>query len=418
MLNNIKNTLKKFLKKHKFLRRIVRFLSFYLRRAYFKFLTVGSNVDSKTVVFACFQGISYCDSPKAIYEYMLKDEAFREYRFLWAFKEPAKYTYLSAENRTEVLNIGSKKFFKALATAKYWVLNYKIQDHIFPKKDQVFLQCWHGTPLKRLGYDLINFDNAMNTVSEIKNRYNIETKKFSYFISPSAFASEKFISAWNMKALGKETVILEEGYPRNDILNNYNEKDVAHIRTSLGIDNDKKVILYAPTYRDNQHSAKDGYTYKTEVDFDRLKEQFKDEYVILFRPHWLVARNFDFEKYNGFVYDVSDFDDISELYIISDMLITDYSSVFFDYANLNRPIIFYMYDLDAYRDDIRGFYLDLNELPGNVVTEEDELIAEIYRAKSFVCDEKYEHFNNKYNYLDDGFATKRVVEKVFKTNCL
>ncbi len=415
MLNKIKNALINLVKKHKFLRRIARSLSLCLRRAYFNLLTAGCKTDSKTVVFACFQGLSYCDSPKAIYEYMQSDEAFREYSFIWAFKEPEKYSFLSADDRTTVIKIGSGEFSRALAMAKYWVLNYKIQDHIFPKKDQVFLQCWHGTPLKRLGCDIINFGNAMNTVSEIRSRYNTDTKKLSYFISPSAFASKKFISAWNMKALGKESIILEEGYPRNDLLKNYNEEDILRIRTSLGIENGKKIILYAPTYRDNQHSAKCGYTYKTEIDFNRLREHFGDEYIILFRPHWLVARNFDFEHYSGFIYDVSDWDDISELYIVSDILITDYSSVFFDYANLKRPIIFYMYDLDAYRDDIRGFYLDIKELPGNIVTDEDSLIEEIAQTKNFVFDRKYEKFCNTYNYLDDGNATQRVVEKVFRS---
>ncbi len=414
MLRKIKICLFNFIKKHKLLRRIARLLALCLRRTYFKLLTAGCKTDSKTVVFACFQGLSYCDSPKAIYEYMLRDDAFKDYRFIWAFKEPEKYRELLKDERTTVLKIGEKPFLKALAGAKYWVLNYKIKDHIFPKKDQIFLQCWHGTPLKRLGCDLVNFNNAMNTVSEIRSRYKIETKKISYFISPSAFASEKFISAWNMKELGKESIILEEGYPRNDLLINYTAEDVFRVRTSLGIEESKKIILYAPTYRDNQHSATIGYTYNTMVDFDRLKAKFGDEYVILFRPHWLVARDFDFERYSGFVYDASDFDDISELYIVSDLLITDYSSVFFDYANLKRPIIFYMYDLAAYRDDIRGFYLDINDLPGSIVTDEDALIEEIARTKNFVLDEKYQKFSNTYNYLDDGLATARVVEKVFK----
>ena len=90
-----------------------------------------------------------------------------------------------------------------------------------------------------------------------------------------------------------------------------------------------------------------GYTYKTEVDFDKLKANLGDEYIILFRAHYLVANSFDFDKYKGFVYDVSKVNDINHLYVISDLLVTDYSSVFFDYANLKRPEIFYMYDLEA-----------------------------------------------------------------------
>ena len=177
----------------------------------------------------------------------------------------------------------------------------------------------------------------------------------------------------------------------------------------------KKILLYAPTYRDNQHSGGIGYTYETQVDFEKLKEELSEECVILFRAHWLVAQEFDFEKYKDFIIDVSNYDDINELYVISDILITDYSSVFFDYANLKRPIIFYMYDLKQYRDDIRGFYLDLEELPGNIIEKEEELIKKIkLLANEFVYSEKYKNFNEKFNYLDDGNAAKRVIEKIIK----
>lgn len=92
---------------------------------------------------------------------------------------------------------------------------------------------------------------------------------------------------------------------------------------------DKKIILYAPTWRDDQHQAGVGYTYKTEVKFDLLKEKLQEDYIILFRAHYLVANSFDFEKYQGFIYNVSEVDNINELYVVADLLITDYSSVFF-----------------------------------------------------------------------------------------
>ena len=115
------------------------------------------------------------------------------------------------------------------------------------------------------------------------------------------------------------------------------------------------------------------------------------------------------------MYNVSNIDDINELYIITDLLITDYSSVFFDFANLKRPMLFYMYDLEHYRDKSNGFYIDLNELPGKIVKTQDELEVEIEKIdRDFKYDEKYKKFNEKYNYLDDGNASKRVVEKIIK----
>lgn len=412
---NIKNKIRNFIKTHPFIRKIARKVSFCKNKIKYNFITKGLKTDDKLVVFGCFNGRSYCDSPKAIYNYLINNENFKDYNFVWAFVKPEEHSFLEKNRNTKVINVKSKEFLKILGKAKYWVFNYKIQDYIFPKENQVFVQCWHGTPLKRLGCDLERFNNAMNTVSEIRKRYHIEASKFSYFLSPSKFASEKFITAWDLEKINKTNIMLEEGYPRNDFLINYTQSDILRIKKALNIENEtRKILLYAPTYRDNQHTAGLGYTYKTEVDFEKLQKELSKEYIILFRAHWLVAQDFDFEKYKDFVIDVSNYDDINELYVVSDMLITDYSSVFFDYANLKRPIIFYMYDLAAYRDDIRGFYLDINELPGNIIEKEEELIKEIKLLSSnFKYDDKYEKFNNKFNYLDDGQAAKRVVEKVF-----
>lgn len=414
----IKDKFKKYIidisKRNVLIRKLLRKVLNITDKLYFKIHSIGIKTDENTIIFGCFNGRSYCDSTKALYKYILADEKFNNFNYIWIFKEPEKHKYLEENKNTTVISAKGKKYVKAMAKAKYWIFNYKIPDYIYPKKDQVFVQCWHGTPLKRLGCDLQHFDNALNTLEGMKKRYKEETKKFSYFLSPSKFASEKFVSIWNMKESNKENCIVEMGYPRNDFLYNYTQEDVKRIKENLGILNsDKKIILYAPTYRDNQHTSGVGYTYKTEVNFDKLKEELSEKYIILFRSHWLVANLFDFDKYKGFVYNVSDYDDIDELYIISDLLITDYSSVFFDYANLKRPIFFYMYDLEEYRDDIRGFYLDLKELPGPILKEEDELIKNIKNTTIDFYDDKYKAFNQKFNYLDDGKASERVIKKVF-----
>ena len=352
------------------------------------------------------------------YMNMLSDDKYKDYKFIWFFNDVNKYQFLAKNRNTEVVLNKSKIFTKYMQTAKYWVFNYKIADYIKPKKEQVFLQCWHGTPLKRLGCDLIHFDNQLNTPEEMKKRYKIEAEKFSYFISPSKYCTETFTSAWNLKEIGKENIIIEKGYPRNDFLFNYTEEDVKNFKTRILGENitDKKIILYAPTYRANQHTSGVGYVYKEEVDFEKMREKLGQDYIILFRPHYFIANVFDFEKYKGFVYNAADVDDINDLYIISDILITDYSSVFFDYANLKRPMIFYMYDLEHYRDESNGFYFDVEStLPGNIVKTDDELIDEILRVtKEFTYDEKYKKFNETFNYLDDGHASKRVIEEVIK----
>ncbi len=372
-------------------------VSYFLKYIRFKIRGFGKKVDNHTILFFAFKGKSYACSPKAIYEYMLKDPKYQNYQFIWAFKKPEEHHQLAKNKNTKVIKYGGKEYEKHLAIAKYWIFNYRVADHIYPKKNQVYVQCWHGTPLKKLGYDLKNTHNAMNSQKEIYDRYKIDAKKFKYILSPN-----------------QTNKVVEKGYPRNDFLSNYTQEDVKRVKRKLNLPEDKKVILYAPTFRDDQHKSGVGYTYQTVVDFDLLKQNLEKEYVILFRAHYLVANSFQFENYKDFLYDVSNYDDINELYIISDLLITDYSSVFFDYANLKRPIIFYMYDFDLYKDELRGFYIDISELPGEIAKTQTELLKKVENVKDFVYDNKYQEFYQKYNYLEDGNAAKRVVEVIIQ----
>jgi len=399
-------------KKNVLFRKLVRKVLYIKRLIIFKMRTFGIKTDDKTIIFFAYKGQSYACSPQAIYEYMINNNQYEDYKFIWAFKKVEDYEFLKDNKNTELVKYGSKAYHKQLARAKYWIFNYRVDDHIYPKKNQIYVQCWHGTPLKRLGYDLKDTKNAMNSESEIHDKYRIDAKKFKYLLSPSKFASEKFATAWNLINTKMQDKIIEKGYPRNDFLYQYNQKNVIEVKKQLNLPDNKKIILYAPTWRDNQHQAGLGYTYKTEVDFDLLKTKLEHDYIILFRDHYLVANSFDFDKYSGFIYDVSQFNNINELYIVSDILITDYSSVFFDYANLKKPMIFHMYDFEEYKDDLRGFYIDLEELPGKITKTEEDLLKAIEETNDFKYDKKYENFNNKYNYLDDGNATKRVVEKI------
>ena len=200
----INKKIEKLIKKNTFIRKIARKIYFLKCNFQYKRITNKITIDDNLIIFASFNGRSYCDSPKSLYQYMINNiEKFEKYNFVWAFNDTEKYSFLKKNPNTQIIDIKSKDFLKILGKAKYWIFNYKIQDYIFPKKDQIFVQCWHGTPLKRLGCDIQNSDNAMNSISEIRKRYHIEAKKFSYFISPSKFATEKFISTWDLKQIGK-----------------------------------------------------------------------------------------------------------------------------------------------------------------------------------------------------------------------
>ena len=401
-------------KKSTLVRSMLRMGMFCVRRCQYLIFSFGK-VNTKRVLFESFVGRKYADSPKAIYEYLLNSEDYKDYEFVWFFMNPEQQTAIAKNPRTKVVKHGSLEYYKYYATSKYWVTNSRISDAILKRKNQVYLQCWHGTPLKKLGFDIkVESGNAMNSIKDIHYKYQVDSKKYTYLLSPSAFCTEKFTSAFNLKAVGKENIIIEKGYPRNDDLVNYTDEDVQRVKKALGLPENKKIILYAPTWRDNQHQSGLGYTYKTEVDFDRLRNELSDEYVILFRAHYFVANKFDFSKYAGFVYNASLYDDINDLYIISDILITDYSSVFFDYSILKRPIIYYMYDLEEYQHVLRDFYISLDDLPGKIVETEDALIDALHNVGELTYDEKYKKFNDTYTYLDDGNASKRVVQCVFE----
>ena len=412
----LKAKIMNYCKKNIFFRKIVRNLIYIKRSLNYRKYYYGNKVDDKTILFEVFGGRNYSCSPKYIYEKMITMPEFKDYKFVWSFKNKDAHDVKKCDNLI-IVKHNSKDYYKYCASSKYWIVNSIMGEHIKKKDNQIYVQCWHGTPLKRLRNDIEVSGSVLNTIKEIRKRNDRDSSRFDYFLSPSKFATEKFTSAFNLINLGKKDIIIEEGYPRNELLFTYTQDDVKRLKEKFGVPEGKKVIFYLPTFRDNQHTSGVGYTYSLGIDFDRLKKKFGDKYVILFSAHYFVANSMDLRKYEGLVINTNGImDDINEAYIISDIIMTDYSSVFFDFANLKRPMLFYMYDIDDYKGNLRDFYLDLDELPGPIAKTQDELeknlenideISEKYK-------EKYKKFNEKFNYLDDKDATIRVINKIFK----
>lgn len=378
-----------------------------VRRRYNKYVKTYP-LDEKAVLFQSFDGRQFACSPKAIYLEMKRQKL--DYHYIWAFRDLEAHRYLEDE-QTTLVEFGSKDYYKACAKSKFWISNWRIRRYVKPRDGQVYIQCWHGTPFKRIGCDIkVEGRNALNTQKELQDLYTQDAKRYTYLISPSRFYSEALTSAFKIE---DTSIIKELGYPRNDYLFHYTDEDVKAVKAKLGIPEDKKVILYAPTWRENQHNSRIGYTYQLALDFGALREKIGDDYVILFRTHYFIDNMIDLSVYEGFVYNVSRYDDINDLYIISDALITDYSSVFFDYANLRRPMYFYMYDYEEYKNDMRDFYFDLKELPGPIsLTQEEltrDLLADDYEEKYH---DLYDKFIARFDYLDDGQASARVIELI------
>ncbi len=416
--NKIKKIVKKIAKKNYFFRNLDIKIRDLRRKHYYKKECLPLPIDDNLILFESFLGKQYACSPKAMYEAIKKDPRYANYRFVWIFRNVKEKKALIGDERTQIVKYGSRKSFRMYAQAKYWVSNWRISESIIKKEGQVFIQTWHGTPLKKIGMDLTIEGNATASQKTGHKRYLTDAMKYDYFISPSKFCTDIFRSAFGLTQLGKDDIIIEEGYPRNDFLYQYTQDDVEAIKDELGIDKEKKVLLYAPTWRDNQHQLGVGYTSNSFDYIKKMIDEVSDEYVILLRLHYLVASKLNLEGYEGKVMDCSKMDDINRLYVITDILVTDYSSVFFDYSNLKRPILFYMYDLEEYETGIRDFYIDLTELPGPIIQTEEELIENIKNIEevSGQYKELYQKFNDKYTYLDDANASIRVIEKCIKEN--
>ncbi|MGL5479572.1 MAG: CDP-glycerol glycerophosphotransferase family protein [Clostridium sp.] len=369
-------------------------------------------VDDKTVLFVAFHGRGYLCNPKYIHEYMINSEEYKKYNFIWALK---KNEFLDIKG-AKVIKYNGIKYLYYLARSKYLVSNCKLPRYIIKKEEQVYLQTWHGTPLKKLAHDINIDDNATFYRTEVSKQemtdsYDYDVNRYDYLISPNKFSSEKFLTAFKIN----KDKIIETGYPRNDFLSTISVKEIDKLKEKFNLPKDKKVILYAPTWRDNSYNNK-GYIFNLEVNFDLWREYLGDEYVVIFKPHYLIVNKFKEKNLSGFLFNVSENEDINELYAISDMLITDYSSVFFDYSILKKPILFYMYDMEEYKENLRGFYLNIYEdLPGPIITDEYELLSRVksISKENHSFNEIIDKFNDRFNYLEDGNSTKRVLDKVF-----
>ena len=381
---------------------------FALITSLYKMIYKYIKIDNKTIMFISYHGKGYLCNPKYIHQELLKDHRFQDYKFIFPLKDKNEVI-----EGAKVIKYRGIKYFYYLAKSKFWIVNCKLPSYCIKKDEQVYIQTWHGTPLKRLAHDIetkddITFYRSKMSRDEMTKSYDIDVAKYNYLISPNEYSSEIFESCFK---IDKEK-IKEYGYPRNDYLVNITNEEIDKLKIKYNIPTDKKVILYAPTWRDNKFNEK-GYIYELKVDFNKWKDMLGDEYVVIFKPHYLISNKFKDIKLDNFLFSFDENVDINELYVMSDLLITDYSSVFFDYAILNRPILFYMYDLEEYRDELRGFYLDINkELPGKITIDEDELLSVIKNENYKEYDEKLKEFRNTYNNLEDGKASQRVINNL------
>ncbi|MDY0409356.1 CDP-glycerol glycerophosphotransferase family protein [Virgibacillus soli] len=354
------------------------------------------------VFFESFLGNAYAGNPKYIYEFLLNHPKYKKFTYVWSCN--SKQLATEIPGNPIIVQRESEEYFYYLAQSHYWVNNVLFPVH--QKMDKtIYLQTWHGTPLKKLGFD-ITIDGP-----EVMGRENfyLESRNWDYLLSANKYSSDIF-----KRAFKYNKKMIEVGYPINDIL--YND-DKDELKDKFNIDKSKKIILYAPTWRDDEHSYVTANAFNLKIHLDDFYNKFKDEYVLLIKLHHLIASQLTIkEEYQNCIINMSNYSDIQELYCVSDILITDYSSVFFDYAHLKRPIIFFGYDYLKYESELRGFYLDIKkDLPGPLVTTHEELMDTIENVDgvSIKFQSKYNEFYKTYCDWGNGNSTEEVIAHVF-----
>lgn len=371
-----------------------------------RLLALFVKVDPKVVLFVSFGGKSYSDNPRYLFEYMQQSKDFADYHFIWGLKKP------DPVEGAETVKFNSIRYFYWLSKAKYWVFNSKMAPYYYKKPGQVYLQTWHGTPLKHLGHDIEDngstYYRSKQSYSQMVRSYDNDRSHWDYLVSPNAFSTNAFASAFGIS----KDQILELGYPRVDCLVNASNTTVADLKRKYGIPAGKKVVLYAPTWRDNSFGVS-GYTLELQVDFYRWRSYLGDDYVVLFKPHYLICNHYHVPAdLTDFVFLMNANADINDAYLMTDVLVTDYSSVFFDFAVLGRPIYFYMYDFDEYENELRGFYLKIpDDLPNDIDKSEEGFLEKI-RNEDFNYD-RLAAFNQRFNVCNDGQVCKKVIGRVF-----
>jgi CDP-glycerol glycerophosphotransferase len=354
------------------------------------------------VLYESYYGKQFADSPRDIFAELRRRDI--DLRHVLAVRDQQ----VAVPDGATAVPYRSEEYYRLLAQARYIVANTHLPRDFRKADGQTVLQTWHGVGTKKIGLDMreVHFANK----SYLENIRNGESDQWDYLVSPNPFTSPILRRAF---AYGGR--LLETGVPRNDIFHRADRIERARVvKQRLGIDPDRKVVMYAPTWRDTLFDGPGRYRLDLRFDLYETVRKLGDNYVILFRRHSNILDTLPHGE--GAVVDASDYPEVQELLLVTDILISDYSTLMCDFANTGRPMLFYTYDLANYRDVVRGFYFDFeNEVPGPLISDQSDLVAAIADADAIRAenDAKYQAFAERFCVWDDGHAAERVVDAVF-----
>jgi len=357
----------------------------------------AGSTSAETAVFSSWHG-RYSDSPRAVSQELARVRP--DVRQVWLSDPEGP----APDPSVQRVPIGGAEEIAALEEAR-WIITNDVLPMAFRKRpDAVYLQTWHGTPLKRIAFDVVNpsfpdadYHYAVELVREVQ--------RWDMLLSPNPYSTDLLRGAFRY-----DGPVLETGLPRNDVLFAPDAEERRRaLRRTYGIRDDPLAVLYAPTWRDD-------FTMRVALDVAAIRAAMGDRVVVLVRAHGLTAARTQVDEAPGSI-DVTRWPDISDLYLAADVLVTDYSSAMVDFAITGKPQLFYTYDLEDYRDRIRGFYVDLESLvPGPLLSTTAEVIAALRDLEGVAREHRdaYAAFVERFCSLDDGAASARVVEALLE----
>ena len=348
------------------------------------------------VVYNSFNG-RYSDSPRAVHRMAARRGA---HEAVW-LADPLQAASFPAEVAT--VPIYTEAAVQALEAADLVVSNGHLEMDWAKRPGATYVQMWHGTPLKRIHAD------ALGGPPGLLEHLSTDVDRWDVLLSANPYSTATLRQAFRWHG-----EILETGYPRNDVLVGPEAGAVREqVRRELGIEDGRTAILYTPTWRDDVFWDESADAGALALDVDLVTEELGDDHVLLLRLHYKLTGMLQPTDHPAVV-DVSHHPDIADLYLAADAMVTDYSSTMFDFAVTRKPLLFFTYDMDRYRDELRGFYFDLSvDPPGPLSATTKQLVADIRDLPRLSRDhqESYARFREKFCPHDDGHATERFVDR-------
>jgi CDP-glycerol glycerophosphotransferase len=358
-------------------------------------------LQERIVLYESYHGVSMSCNPYAIFLYLLELPEFADWTHVWVIQDkskiPAKYRKLK---NVLFVRRDTDLYRRYLCTAKYLINNSTFPTYFIRRPDQVYLNTWHGTPLKAMGKDIkTTFMEHRNTARNFLHA--------THLISPNPHTTHVLLDRYDIAGTFNG-ILAESGYPRIDLTLNQTDHEKSLMRKRLGIGAEKKVVLYAPTFRGALGAA---LQYASDLLVHDISMIENLNCHVLFRGHYFVERSLNDSGIRHTV--VPDDIDSNALLAIVDVLITDYSSIAFDFIATGKPIVYYVHDLDAFEQD-RGLYFSIEQMPGMKCRTSEELVEAV--ARSFEQSEatpESRMARNRFCLHEDGQAARRVVDLVF-----